>query len=135
MRRLQPAGGLDRDVESFLQLERPLGDFRLDTLAVDQRHHQERLSVGFVDFKDRADVGMIECRGRLRVAKETRSAFDVFHKVRRQELDRDRPAEPRIFGLINDAHSPLTKLPADPVAGDGLAIHGKIVVSSGEPIQ
>ena len=40
-----------------------------------------------------------------------------------EELQSDGPAEPRVFGLVHDAHTPAAELAGDLVVGDGLADH------------
>src|SRR5689334_4950431 len=47
---------------------------------------------------------MIECRGRVGLAKETRLGSRVEVVVRQQELERYRAAHTMISGAINNAH-------------------------------
>ena len=42
----------------------------------------------------------------------------------RQELERDRAAEARVFGLVDDAHAAAAEEFGDLIVGDPLADHG-----------
>ena len=47
----------------------------------------------------------------------------ILRQVDRQELQRDRAAQPRIFRLVDDAHAAGADALEDPVVGDRLANH------------
>ena len=70
-----------------------------------QLHRDEALPVPFVDVEDGADVGMIQRRGQPRLALETPDRVHVPRQRRRQELDCDRPRQPRVLRLVDDAHA------------------------------
>ncbi len=75
------------------------------------------------DVVDRADVRMIQRRGRARLALEALDGDRVCQQPRREELDGDLPAEPRVFGAVDDTHAAFADLVNDPVVRDSLADH------------
>jgi hypothetical protein len=79
----------------------------------EEGHNNECPAVGFVDFVNGANVGMIACGGSLCLTKKTLSPFFVTQQMRRQKLQRYRTFEPSVFGLIDDAHPAFAKLLGD----------------------
>ncbi len=120
---LQTARGLDGDVECFVQLERTLCKFGLDGSAFEKCHGQKGPPVGFVDFVDGADIGVIEGRGCLRLAKETPSVLVVFDGLRSKEFQGDGTLELGVLSLVDHTHTALAELLGDFVVGDGVADH------------
>src|SRR5437899_12016708 len=72
---------------------------------------------------DSADVGMVEGRSRLRLALKPRQRLGIFGHVIRQELQRNKSVQPRVFGLVDNTHAAATELLDDAVVRDGLANH------------
>ena len=107
---------------------RPALEPRLQRLAVDERHRDERAPVRqLLDVVNRADVGVIE-RGRgAGFGNEAPPGVLVPHQLRRQELQRDEPAEPQVLGLVDDAHAARANLGEDAIVGDRLADHPGIL--------
>jgi hypothetical protein len=89
VRRLQPLCRLSGDIERFLQRQGARSQLLLDALALDEFHGDERASLRLVDFKNGADVGVIEGRGGLRFPRETRSVFFGGEPVNRREFQGD----------------------------------------------
>jgi hypothetical protein len=85
---------------------------------VDELHGEEAKL--FVDFKDGADVGVVQSGGGLGFLKE---AFFHFGIVARQELQRHRPLQFLIFGFVDYAHAALAQFFEDAVVGDDLTGH------------
>src|SRR5580658_2020322 len=98
----------------------------LQRYSVKKLHNQERMAILLPDLVDGADIGMIECRGRLRLPLEPRQGLSVFDDVSGQKLQSDKSAEGYVLGLVDDTHAATTKLFDDPVVRDGLADHLKI---------
>ena len=99
-------------------------DPRLQRLAFQTLHHNERLAFVLADFVSSTDVGMVERRGRARLAVETFDELAVLGQLYGQELQGDRPAELGVLGLVHHAHAAPTQLFQNPVVGNGLAGHG-----------
>ena len=78
-----------------------------------------------VDVVDRADVGVVERGGGLRLAPEALERDRVVEVLRGQELQRDQPVEARVLRLVHDSHAAAAELLEDAVVGDRLADHGQ----------
>ena len=111
---------------SALKLERPAPDPVGERLALEQLHRDEVLPLVLVDLVDRADPGVIERRGRPRLALEALERAGLLGHLHGQELERHVAAELGVLGLVHDAHAAAAELRGDPVVGDGLADHGCI---------
>lgn len=61
---------------------------------------------------------MIQRRGGLRIALEAFFRLRACGQMRRQEFERDCPAEPRIVGLINHAHATSAEISFHSIAPD-----------------
>src|SRR4029453_9424918 len=91
----------------------------------------ERLAVRFADLVNRADVRMIERRGRPRLESEALRGLRVALQVGWQELQRDVPAKRQILGLIDDAHAARADAAQDPIVGDLSAFESAHACESG----
>ena len=78
----------------------------------------------FANVVNRADVGMVQRRRRLRLALETRQRLRIARDVVGQELQRDEAVQARVLGLVDHAHAAAAQLLDDAVVRDGLADHG-----------
>lgn len=56
----------------------------------------------------------------MRFTLESLQRDRVMRGFRRQEFQRDNPAEPRVFGLVDDTHTTTAQLFEDAVVGNGL---------------
>lgn len=93
----------------------------LEGFAFDELQHNERHALVFAERVDRADVGMIEPRGRLRFADKPLHAMGVAGKFRRYELERHMSTESRFQRLIDHTHAAAAQLGDDLIARH---IHG-----------
>ena len=50
------------------------------------------------DIVDGADVGVVQCRSRPRLAAESVERFGIIGEISRQKLQRDRALQARILG-------------------------------------
>ena len=66
---------------------------------------------------------MVERRGRTRFAPETLQYLWVSGNIIREELERNKPAELGVLGLVNDAHTAATELFDNAVARNSLPDH------------
>ena len=87
----------------------------LQRQPVQKLHGDERFAVLIVNFVDRADVRMIQCRGGLGFALEAAESVRVFGHFIRQELEGNKPAELHILSLIDHAHPATAELLDDAV--------------------
>ena len=75
-----------------------------------RRHPLAREGVGLADAVDRDDVGVVQpCGGLCLTAKPLELSWST-ERVRREDLDRDVPAQRDLFGLVDDTHSPTADL-------------------------
>jgi hypothetical protein len=87
--------------------------------------HSMRFAVLVVNFVDRADIQMIQCRGGLGFALKAAEGLRVFRYLVGQELEGNKPAELNIFGLVHHTHPATAELLDDAVVRDGLADHAQ----------
>ena len=76
-----------------------------------------------VDVVDRADVRVVERRGRLGLASEPLQGDLITEELLGQELERHAASQPRVLGLVDDTHPSAAELVDDPIVGDGLTDH------------
>jgi hypothetical protein len=62
---------------------------------------------------------MIECRSRLRFALESLERNGIVRSFRGEEFQRNGPAEPSVFGLVDDTHPATAQLFEDAVVRNG----------------
>jgi hypothetical protein len=74
-----------------------------------------------VNFVDRADIRMIQCRSSFGFALKAAEDLPVFGYLVGQELEGNKPAKLYILGLIYHAHPAATELLDDAVVRNGLA--------------
>ena len=125
---LESPSDLLRDVQSFFELQRALGDLLVERLAFDEGHRDEGFAIDIIDLEYRADVGVMECRRSLRFPLEPGSNVSVAEQMSRQKLERDLAFKPGVLGLVNDTHATLTELLGDLVMTDGSTDHSGPIV-------
>ena len=131
VRRLERVRDLDAELEQLADLERPPADPLGQRLALEQLHRDEVAALVLVDRVHRADAGVVERRGGLRLPLEALERGGVLRQLCRQELERDVPAELRVFRLVHDTHAAAAQLRRDPVVRDDLADHRLMAPSPG----
>ena len=67
------------NIQSFHDLEGTRRNFLFKTMALNEGHRNIGLSIRFVDLKNSADVGMIECSGSLGFLDEALFGLLVSH--------------------------------------------------------
>ena len=92
-------------------------------LAVQILHGNESLPILLADVIDGANVGMVQGRSRLCFTLEAAKRLRVFGHVVRQELERDKAAQPGVLSLIDDPHATAAEPFHNVVVRDGLADH------------
>ncbi len=111
VRRFEPFGDFDAQIEQQIERERLPTDPVLERLAFEALHRQERLAFVFADFVDRADIGMVERRSGLRFALEAFESAPVAGHVFGEELQGDETVQAGVFGFVDHTHS----TPAEPL--------------------
>jgi hypothetical protein len=96
----------------------------LERLSFQQLHSDEMLTVGFVDFVNRADVRMIERGGSEGFPLEPFTSSRIVLHFYRQKLQRDMPVQLEVFCFVHHTHAAATELFHDAVVRDRLADHG-----------
>ena len=127
MRGAERVRDLDRQFDKRVRREGPTSQFVLQGAAFEPLHDDELLAVGFRSFPDvvnRADVRMIQRRGRPRLALKTADGVFVPRKLRRQEFQCDAAAEAEILGAKHHAHATATQVLDDAVARDSVPDSG-----------
>ena len=105
VRGLERVGELDGEVERIVQGKGALPNPRLEGLALDVLHGDERLAVALADLVDLADVGVIERSGGARFAKEPLASVVVLLERFGQELDRHLAPEHGVLRQKDAAHA------------------------------
>ena len=72
--------------------------------------------------RDRADVGVVQRRRRLRLVQEPLLGLRVPGQLRRQELQGHGALQGGVLGPVHHAHPARAELRQDPVVGDVLPI-------------
>ncbi len=121
MRLRQRIDNLGAPGQDPLQRQAALPQHRAQRPAGDVLHDDEKLAVGFANVMDGDDVGMIDCRCRLRLLDETPAPPGIGHGGDGQNFDGDRPVEVRIHGLVDNAHASSAQPFLDPVVSQPLA--------------
>ena len=86
----------DGDVHELVRVHRPAGDALAQGQALEELHHDELLALVLADVVDHADVRVVEGRGGSGLAREALGGGVVAGERGRQDLERHRPAEPRV---------------------------------------
>ena len=84
----------------------------------DVSHSDEEVVPGRTGLEDRDDVRMVDRRGQLRLAQEAVAERLVLGEAGSEQLERNPPLEPQIFGQVDDAHATPAEQRFDPVAGE-----------------
>ena len=108
--RVQPVRDLNTQIEDFLDLQAAVLDVVLQGLPREQLHGDEMQAGVLADLVDGADVGMIERGGRARLALKTLDCQGIAGECRRQKLERDLAAQPRVVCLVDHPHAAATQL-------------------------
>jgi hypothetical protein len=123
MCRVQRVYHLNRNVQQFSQRKRPLCNPVLQSVSVEEFHHQEGARWIFVYTVKDADVWVVQCRCRASFAPEAFERLRIGRCLGRQELQRHTASEPRVFGFIDHAHPTRTEFCQDAVMRNGFANH------------
>ena len=90
----------------------------VERLALNQLHGDEILAIGFTNFIDGANVGMIQRRSGARFEPEPLERLLVLGQILGQEFQRDAPTEMEVFRDPNAPHPARAKALDHPIVGD-----------------
>jgi hypothetical protein len=116
-------GKLQGELERQIKRHRAAANELLERLAVDEGHDKEEDSIHFVDFVDRADIGMIDGRSGAGLAHEAGAGLLVAHQVRGERFYCDGAMKLGVFSLIDDTHATFPDLFKDAVVEYRLSDH------------
>jgi hypothetical protein len=91
--------------------------------SVQKLHSDERLPVLLVNFVNRADVRMVQCRRSLGFTLEASKSLCILGYIIRQELEGNQAAQLHVLSLVDHTHPTPAQLLDDAVVRDGLADH------------
>jgi hypothetical protein len=91
--------------------------------AFKELHHDVGAAILFADVVDRANVGMVERRGRLSFTLESLQGLMVPRQGFGQEFECGEAVQLGILGLVDHTHPAATKLLQNPIVGNGFACH------------
>ena len=98
-------GDLPREGQDFGDRHRPARNECRQVLAIDELHHERTDTARFLQAVDVSDVGMVQRRQGLRLAREPCKPFCISSEDARQNLDRDVAIELRIARAVHLTHS------------------------------
>ena len=96
-------------VPQSLLRQRPLGQPRLQRLALQQFHDEKIHAILMTDIVERADVRMGEFRNGFGLALQSLLQRNVARKIGRQDFDRDLAVEASVTCTIHFAHAARTE--------------------------
>ena len=98
-------GDLRADVADKSRRQRTLLEALGQRLAGEVLHHQEHRTLVLADVVERADVRVVQRRGRAGFAPEPIKGVPVAGQIGGQELEGHAPAQPGVLGLVNNTHT------------------------------
>jgi hypothetical protein len=120
MRGADGVGNLNRELEQGVDVDAAALDARLQRLAFEPFHGDERRPLVASDFVDGADVRVGQRRGGARLAQQPILAFARRRRTGPQELQGDMAAEGRVLGEVDDTHPAGAELVDYAIVGDFL---------------
>ena len=123
VRRVERIGDLDGNVNHFEGAQPSAGHAHFQRLTTEQFHGNEGAAFEFIDLIDGADMRVIERRRRLGFALELAERGGICGKRVRNELQRNRTAEPSVLGLVDHAHPACAEQLDDVIPRDRASNH------------
>ena len=126
MRGVQRVRNLNGQAKQNIGLDGFGGDTMLQRHAVQKFHGDEGLTVVLIDFINGADIGMVQGRGRLRLALEAGQGLGIFGDFIGQELQGDKPVQGNVLGLVDHTHPSAADFLDNAVMGYDLVNHYEV---------
>src|SRR2546425_4177047 len=113
-------------------MRRPYTNPMLECLTLQQLHCDKGLALAVINVVNRADIRMIERRGRLTFPLEAFERLMIFSERLGQELERDKTVQLGVLGLVDHTHAAAAKLFQNAVVRKSLSDHegGPIVLAN-----
>jgi hypothetical protein len=124
MRCIQRIGNLNTQPQNRVDLEWPGLDPLFQGLALEKFHGDEGAPIVFINFINRADVGMVQGRRSFGFAPEAAKSFGILCDRIGKEFERDKASQLKVLSLVDDAHTPAAGLLDHTIVRDGWANHG-----------
>jgi len=102
---IKSVGNLNGERQGFVEGKRAAGDGVLESSAIEKLHDDERMRVGFADFVDGADVGVIEGGGGLGFALKAFERLRVAGDAVGKKFQRYEAVELAVFRFVHHAHA------------------------------
>ncbi len=118
MRRIQRIGYLNCKTEQHFTFNWLAADALFQRHAIQIFHGDETQIAVSADLVERANVGMVQCRRRARLAAKSLQSLRIARQLVRQKLQRDKSPELGVLGLINNTHSAAAEFFDDAVMGN-----------------
>ena len=128
MRRIECVSQLNRDIEQAIGRKwpglQPLGQ----VLPLEQLHRNERLILPVLSRRafhrvNRADVRVVQRRGRSGLQQKSIERILIARQLRRKKFQRDFAAKREVLGLIDHSHPATAQWAKDAIVRDGLVHH------------
>jgi len=129
VRCVKRVANLNAKRQNQLGFHRSPSDAVLQRQAIQKLHSDERFAVLVVNFVDRANIRVVQCRGSFGLALKAAEGLRVFGYVVRQEFEGDKTPELHILGLVDHTHAPAAQLLDYAIVRDGLADHSRMRAS------
>ena len=113
VRRRKRIGDLRQVLHRVTKPDAPRSDPVLERSPGHVLHHDEVDVMCAIDVVDRDDVGMVQCRRGLGFVHEAPVTVAVGVNGGPEHFDGHRTIEPRVAGLVDDAHAALADLGGD----------------------
>ena len=114
-------GDLGSDLQRLFRCKRRAAQPRLQRLARDMLHDDAGAPVDVGQLVNLADVGVVECGRRPRLAVQPIARGRVFLERLGQELDRHLATQLRVVGEKHLAHAAFAEAGEDAIPGRGFA--------------
>src|SRR5262249_18716558 len=111
------------DIQNVFDFQWTLCNQIPDRRAFHKRHRKENCSLAFIDFKNRADVGMIQRSHRFGLTLELLSQRVLGNQLRRDKLQRDGSLQLRVLSFVHHSHTALAELLLDVIMRDSSTDH------------
>ena len=102
---IQCIGDFDGQRQHRLDFHRSVRDSVLQRLAIQEFHRDKASTILFADLIDSADTMVVESRGRASFATKASQRLRIARNIVREKLKRNRAAERKVFGFIDNTHA------------------------------
>jgi len=120
---IEGIGYVNGDRQYRIEFQRPPGDQVFQCQTVQKFHHDEGLTVLFIDLVNSADVGMVQSRGGFGLTLKASESLRIFGDVVRKKFKGHKAAEFKVFGFVYHAHATAAQFVYNAIVGDGLTDH------------